>query len=92
MRSLQVLTISLILISGLSSGCAIRKGDYITPLCLPDRPQTYSLSVAEQLAIDSYALEKISLSDANLKDHIETIELITEVHNEQFKAKCATGL
>ncbi len=89
-QTLKVLTILLILISG--SGCAIKKGDYIEPLCLPDRPVTYSLSLAEQQAIHSDSLEKIGLSDANLKGHIEVIERITEVHNQQFKAKCAAAL
>lgn len=85
---IRFLTILLIVTIG-SSGCSVFKDRVREPLCLPARPTLIDLSIEEALAIEPGTREKVAINDTRLKSHIKTIEEITEVHNTQFKAKCA---
>ena len=89
LRSLKILTICLIMMSG--SGCSLFKERIIQPLCLPDRPTLINLSNEEKYDLylaNATALEALSINDTTLKNHIETIEEVVREHNKQFKAQC----
>jgi len=85
-QNLLILTICLIMTIG--SGCAAHVAE---PLCLPQRPTLINLTNDEKFQLwtaNPVALEALAINDQRLKTHIETIEEITEAHNEQFEAKC----
>lgn len=89
-KTLKVLTTLLIVTT--ISGCGLFKDRVREPLCLPARPVLEDISVQEQVdlfSVNRDAMLKVATNDARLKNHIQTIEEITEAHNEQFKAKCA---
>lgn len=84
---MKILMISLIMMIG--SGCSALVAE---PLCLPSRPTLINLDNDQKLALvraDREAVEALAINDARLKNHIESIEDITEAHNGQFRAKCA---
>ena len=83
MKTLKVLTILLILTT--TSGCA---NHFINPLCLPHRPTLESVSIEEQIEIQPSTLIKIAENDSKLKQWVVSVERITSIHNEQFKATC----
>ena len=80
---MKVLTTLLILTT--TSGCAIQ---HINPLCLPDRPQLYPITIEEQIEINPDTLEKIGINDARLKAYVMHAELLAAEHNKQFKIAC----
>jgi hypothetical protein len=70
------------------SGCAT---SIVEPLCLPSRPTLINVTNMEKYElylVNPTTVESLALNDERLKNHIETIEAITEAHNEQFKASC----
>lgn len=79
----------ILLVLMIGSGCANR---YIDPLCLDDKPSLQPISIEEQRVIPAGTLEKLALNEEKLKTWISTTILITEAHNEQFKAKCGKDL
>ena len=83
---MKVLTTLLIAMT--FSGCSLFKDNLIEPLCLPSRPVLEDISIDEQRSIERTTLRKLATNDAKLKSHINTIERITGVHNEQFKVNC----
>lgn len=89
-KTLKVLTTLLIVTT--ISGCSVFKDRVREPLCLPARPVLEDISGEEQaelFSVNRDAMVRIASNDIRLKNHIKTIEEITEAHNEQFKAKCA---
>lgn len=79
-KTLVVMTIGSILV-----GCAAHPA---SPLCLPSRPTLTPISIAEQADIKPSTLIKLSVNEERLKNHVVSIERITEEHNKQFKASC----
>ena len=85
------LTILLTVTIGIS-GCGLWKDSVREPLCLPTRPVLLDISEEEQdnmWSVNKDIWTKVAINDERLKSHIETIEEITEAHNEQFRAECA---
>jgi hypothetical protein len=81
-----------LLIATTISGCSLFKDNLVEPLCLPSRPVLQDVSIEQQRTLkdaDSEAFSIVATNDLLLKQHIVTIEAITDVHNNQFKAKCA---
>lgn len=94
MRTLKGLTILVILMIG-TSGCSLFKDRVREPLCLPSRPVLEEISREEQIEVWSVNKDtwmKVAINDERLKNHIKTIEGITEAHNKQFKAQCADAV
>ena len=72
------------------TGCATTE-KFVNPLCIEDRPRLAPLSVEEQVAIRDLSkdlLFRIANNQTLLLDHINLIERLVRVHNEQFEAEC----
>ena len=80
-----------LLIATTISSCSFSKGNFIEPLCLPTRPLLEDISIVDQRLMKGATEEGFTVmvtNDIKLKSYVSTIEKITVVHNEQFKAKC----